>query len=880
MDIADPDVVQKSNATDAREETPQLGSDRYRVLSTLGAGGMGVVYLAEDLKLHRKVAVKKLRDDIASQNARERIQQEARLLAQLNHPNIVALHDVLEETAGSDTSVALVMEYIEGTTLRAWMRERSPSLQQKLSLLMQICLGLQQAHDLGIIHRDLKADNILIAENAKGEPVAKITDFGIAKSQQLDEKTLTAENQLAGTITAMSPEQILGKTLTARSDLFSLGAIAFELLCGSRPFEKHEAGALAMANRITSEPHIPPQQAWRNIPDPLAVLLDKLLAKEPAQRPESAQIVYQGFALLHKQGMEAEAEDFTATLTDLFTQQKVKSRRRWQRITTGVAATLVLGTGSYWGWKEITRLEPQYIAVMPVEINGEIRGEENAKALTKTMVRQALMNSISHLKGSALLRFKPDNSSERKNNFNELVNLGATHAISAQLLCEASNCQVNIELIDPNSVTLTNQISFSSPLSLIQESEFKISSVTASLFDEKYRNKKYASLQMNPENYNTYLAIASKANQDSTTKFDLELLEKLLETHSQNTSLYKLHTQISFDLFTRTGKKEFLIEGLQQLRKAKQRKVPQEIILELEFRLRSQLDQSADIDGLAQKMKELNFPSSSLLTQYAKFLQSQGNYEDSQKYLDEAIKIHPSSESYYISAINLYLTGDYEKAIRKLYLAIEKNQKSIKPLSLLSGILIEKGEYIESEKIIKSIPKTDLDWYLQTNLGTAFLLQKRYEEALQEYRNALSKSPNNITIIGNIAETLLLLNKKSEAKNYFEQLKKLTANKNSPENRSYYAQAIAYLGSPGEAIEIIHQLNSNYPENSDVKYISSQVYILGGEYNSAGYQIKQLLNQGMSKDWFLLPVYKDFCEKAAAPGAAGTAICSQINLEL
>ncbi|MCA0899481.1 serine/threonine-protein kinase [Microbulbifer agarilyticus] len=874
MDIADPEVVQKNNATDATQETPQLGSDRYRVLSTLGAGGMGVVYLAEDLKLHRKVAVKKLRDDIASQNARERIQQEARLLAQLNHPNIVALHDVLEDTAGNDTSVALVMEYIEGTTLRAWMRERGPSLQQKLSLLMQICLGLQQAHDLGIIHRDLKADNILIAENAKGEPVAKITDFGIAKSQQLDEKTLTAENQLAGTITAMSPEQILGKTLTARSDLFSLGAIAYELLCGSRPFEKHEAGALAMANRITNEPHIPPQQAWPNIPEPLAVLLDKLLAKEPAQRPENAQIVYQGFALLHKQGMEAEAEDFTATLTDLFTQQKVKSRRRWQRVVAGVAATLILGAGSYWGWKEFTRLEPQYIAVMPVEIHGEIRGEENAKALTKTMVRQALMNSVSQLKASALVSFEPTEGQTFEENLQALRDKGATDALLARLECTLARCNIELQRITPQKEQILQQISFPFLTENSQEAAYRITNTIPQLFPTKYTNILLNHRTLDTNDYEKYLEITARVDQKNVNQDDLKWLEKLIGTHPENINLYRTYVSVATTLYVKTDKKEFLQAGTSIIDRGKIKNINGLFLLEMDLWLNSYNSDPENFEKLIKDSYKFDFPSAEIQRNYSRFLYLQGKYEEGVEFANNAAKLNPSTQNYYLIALNEWGAGKYDNAEQELARNIAKHPRHWPSYGLLGAIKIEKGEYLKGEETITKIPSKLRNWRVLSNLAGAYFLQRKYYKALETANLVLQKIPDDIPTVGLIAESYIMLGRTPEAESEYGKILELTQNEESLEARMYKALAHANLEDATKAIALVHELLQEAPNDTYVKYTASQVYSLAREFRSADLYIKQLIGQGMDADWFALPAFQSLCTQPIVSQEVKVTICT------
>ncbi|WP_078083544.1 serine/threonine-protein kinase [Microbulbifer mangrovi] len=865
MDIADPEVEQQP-----RTDSPVfVGSDRYRIQSTLGAGGMGIVYLAEDLKLHRQVAIKKLKDNTASQNARDRIQQEARLLAQLNHPNIVALHDVLEDQG----DIALVMEYIEGTTLRPWMRERSPSLQQKLSLLMQICQGLSEAHNLGIIHRDLKSDNILIAENAKGEPVAKITDFGIAKSQQLDEKTLTAENQLAGTITAMSPEQILGKPLDARSDLFSFGTIAFELLCGSRPFEKHEAGALAMANRITNEAHTPPQEAWPDIPEPLAILLDKLLAKDPAQRPQNALVVYQGFALLHKQGLESESEDFTATMTDLFTHHKIKNRRRWQRVVAGMAVTLIVSAGGYWGWKEFTRLEPQYIAVMPVEINGEIRGEENAKALTRTMVRQALMNSVSQLKASALVSFTPKEGQDFEAQLQKLKDKGVTDALYAKLVCAQVRCEIELQRLAPINSQIKKKENFTFLTDKLQEAHYRTSNSTALLFPSTYQKEKLELTVMSDRDYSLYLDILSRMEAKKLNQTDLAKLISMSSRYPQNIYIYNGLSNVAARLFILDGNSTHLEIALDALNQGEKLGVEIKTLNSLKLFIYGLGGYSKQFQNLIAKVDNTDFPVAEILSERARNSYRNGKYESALDFAKQASALNPSADNLYLIALSNAISGNYHLAHAALKKLIDKYPDHWSSYSALANIEMEIGDLDSAEKTITSIPEELRGWRTKSNLGVIYFLQKKYSKALESYSKVLELVPTNIPTIGNLAETYLMLDNNDKAQENFNQLLTITQGRDDLESRLYQAIALAYLGKASDSISLIHTLVRESPDDVDVNYNAAQIYALAGEWSSANHYMEQLLKQGMGPEWFSLPAFQKLCAQPQVSIKVKSSIC-------
>ncbi len=212
--------------------------ERYKLIRTLGEGGMANVYLARDLILDRDVAVKVLRLDLQDDpDTLRRFQREAHATSELVHPNIVAIYDV-GEASGQQY---LVMEYVQGTDLKKYIVEHFPiPYQRVVEIMTQVLSAVQAAHDHNIIHRDLKPQNILIAQDG----TAKISDFGIAVA--LSDNSMTQTNSLLGSVHYLSPEQARGGMPTKQSDIYALGIILFEMLTGTVPFEGDSAVAIAL----------------------------------------------------------------------------------------------------------------------------------------------------------------------------------------------------------------------------------------------------------------------------------------------------------------------------------------------------------------------------------------------------------------------------------------------------------------------------------------------------------------------------------------------------------------------------------------------------------------------------------------------------------
>ena len=263
---------------------PQL--ERYPIQKEAGLGGMGKVYKAEDLKLGRTVAVKVIRElNIDTDEAKEsikRFHQEARATAQLNHPNIVSLYDIIE----TDGVLCMIMEYVDGLTLGDMIKEKKQlDLSQSLTIVEKVCMALDYAHDKGIIHRDIKPSNIMITRDGS----VKVLDFGLAKmltSENWNSYTITGT--LLGTPPYMSPEQIETEELDRRSDIFSLGIIFYEMLTSKNPFvpsKKCKLGQIFNAILNTAPPKL--TQIRPDILPELEAIVEKMLAKKREQRYNS-----------------------------------------------------------------------------------------------------------------------------------------------------------------------------------------------------------------------------------------------------------------------------------------------------------------------------------------------------------------------------------------------------------------------------------------------------------------------------------------------------------------------------------------------------------------------------------------------------------------
>lgn len=257
---------------------------RYRLLKRAGSGGMATVYKGQDLMLGRIVAIKLLHESLTGdQEFLRRFQKEAYAAANLTHPNIVTVHDIGQD----DRRYYIVMEYVEGSTLKDVIRRqmsnsgRPLSLARSLDLAIEICAGIGYAHRANIVHCDVKSQNVLVTLDGR----VKVADFGIARA--ISESSLHDDSEVWGTPQYFSPEQAAGESATPASDVYAIGIIMFEMLTGRLPFEADSHTALAVKHMRETPP--PVTRFNPGVPQQVEKIINKILSKEPAGRYRTAE---------------------------------------------------------------------------------------------------------------------------------------------------------------------------------------------------------------------------------------------------------------------------------------------------------------------------------------------------------------------------------------------------------------------------------------------------------------------------------------------------------------------------------------------------------------------------------------------------------------
>jgi serine/threonine-protein kinase len=754
----------------------------YRIIKQLGAGGMGEVYLALDTKLDRKVAIKVLQpDSLADENLKKRLIKEARAAAKLDHPNICAVYDVNE----ADSFTFIVMQYIEGETLGEKMLLDPLELSTALAIAEQAAEGLAEAHRNGVLHRDIKPQNLMITPRGQ----LKILDFGLAKQMRLGDSVdfeaptatmLSTPGQVVGTMPYMSPEQLHGEPLDACSDIFSLGVVFYEMLAGKHPFQdKSAAGTLS---RIMLGDPMPTERFNAQVSPELQAVLNKMLSKEKAARYQSAQELLTDLRRLPAKLSTNDAnakptEQFSAVTTNKILTDGVLSkarRHKWAVLASGLALILLVVAISR--WTSTQHLDS--LAVLPfsyVSNDPQLMANPDREYLSDGLT-EGIINNLSQLADlkviarSSVFRYK--NKDPDVQAIGRELNVRAV--LVGHIKQQGDELTITVELMDVQA--------------------------NRSIWGDTYQ-RKTADIQ------SVQKEIAKNVSEKLSLKLTGADQTQLAKTYTESGEAYEAYLKGRYHWNKRTN------EGFKQATNFFQEAIVKDPNYALAY------------TGLADCY--------TLRSDYG-FLEPKEGYALAKgavtlalKYDDSLAEAHTS-----LASIKAVTEWDWQGAENEYRRAIELNPKYPTAHHWYAAQLLLQGRFDQALQEIKKAQQLDpLSLGINKDFAVILLYKRDYDNALEQCRKTLEIEPHFGAMSTYVAQIYELKQRYPEATAELE--KAHAADPDDSEITYALGQAYALMGRKDEALKISNELNLPGKQKVSLPKEAAYLYALLGQKEQA-----------------------------------------------
>nr|WP_279545388.1 serine/threonine-protein kinase [Pseudoteredinibacter isoporae] len=813
----------------------------YKIQNILGRGGMGIVYLAEDSRLGRQVAIKCLYKHQQSENLVERLRREAKVLAKLNHPNVIQIYDVVEDEQG----LALVMEYVRGRSLKQYLQENSLSQKQKFSLLAQILDGLAAAHGEGIIHRDLKPDNILVDADGR----VKIGDFGIAKYYDSNTAELSRHNDSAGSLSAMSPEQIRGEKLSLASDVFAFGLLAWRVLRGHHPFEANND--LMRIEKILNKPA--PSLQSEELPQGLSDCIDAALHKSAEQRPQSADELIQ------------ELKPYLPSISQRAKNPSVDSRinlkkrnvmtQVWVYIVVVIIVLVTIFTANK-EFKSWFNLEPDfiYVAILPPDI--ESQDELDYEDIRQT-VYYALQEGIIDLNESNLI---PSLEVENYEGESERLaaSLGADVVVNSYLKCRELKCDLVLTRDSGE-----NQVK-SKKVHIVEDSMLEVHRITQLKLAELFPNRKGLDILnevINEEDYKEYIELSRLAKESEHNHVEIFMrLRKLLDKAPKFGPLYYLHTQIGLDLYSETRDDRFAFKVKEVLEMVDRSKFDEREIRLLWIETHAELGEMELALDKVSEFEENYRENRETKSLKGLIEEARENYELAVRHYQAASHMRPSVRTYRDIAINYWYLGEVKKAIDYLEKALALNPKDIHAGLTLATFYMTSGDLDKAERMFLRLEEKSQISSTFDNLGLLYMLRRNYKRA-EEYFIKTSKITNDLRSWPlNLADAYALQGETEKARKYYLMVIDKLGDSMRSDQLGSTSQAYIHIGESKKALAALKKAKEIAPDNSDIVYAEAIIYAKLEDYPSALIAIERSISLGLGAIWYSLPWFDVLCK--------------------
>ena len=810
----------------------------YRIVAKIGAGGMGEVYLAEDTRLRRKIALKVLPESIARDNDRlQRFEQEAFAASALNHPNILTIHEIGE----IDGKHYIATEYIEGETLRHHIQLSRMKLREALDVMVQVASALAAAHQAGIIHRDIKPENIMV----RPDGIVKVLDFGLAKLTERQalttdsqagtiSKKVTDPGTIMGTVAYMSPEQARGKAVDARTDVFSLGIVLYELLAGRPPFVGESSTDL-LAAILEREP-LPLLRFVDDLPAELQRIVTKCLRKERDERYQTMKDALLDLRELRDElALEAKLERSIQRVSSIENQQTIITegditRNQSGQVTTsagarttssaeylvseirqhkrgiavvGLILLLAFSGLGYWFFflRSANAKSIESIAVMPfVNESGNPEVEYLSDGMTETLINSlSQIPRLSVKARSSVFRYKGKEVDPKQ----IAAELNVQAILTGRVVQRGDQMTLNLELIDAQTEN--------------------------TLWGNKYERKSSDLINLQSE-------IARDVSSNLKSKLSGADVAKIEKTYTANPEAYQLYLKGKFYWNKRTG--EALRQAVEFYNQAIEKDPSYALAysgLAETYVLFSSYDVAAGSDSMPQA-KAAALRALAIDEQLAEAHTALGfylsNYEwdrdGSEKEYRRAIELKPNyATAHHWLGADLANIKRFDDSVAEMRRAEELDPLSPIIGTNLADMLVYAQKYDEAIAQYKRILVRNPNFeYAHVALGRAYGSAGRYPEAIAEVRKALELNMGSSTK-GYLGLWLARSGRRDEASKLLSELKQ-EATRNYVQG---YTFAIIYigLGDKQEALNWLEKHMADRAETASAYAVTSELDDLRSE---------------------------------------------------
>jgi tetratricopeptide (TPR) repeat protein/TolB-like protein len=825
----------------------QLIDGKYLVERRLGRGGMGAVYLARDTRLGRDVAIK-----ITQERFNARFEREARAIASLNHPNICTLHDV-----GPNY---LVMELVEGETLKSRLAGGPLPWDILIDFSIQLADALGAAHFKNIIHRDIKPGNIFIT----GRGQAKILDFGLAKlkatqspdsgarapdadlTQWMQDESLTVPGLIIGTPSYMSPEQACGQEIDARSDIFSLGAVLYEMATGIRSFEG-ESMAMILRAVLQKDPE-PPSRLNPNLPSGLDKIFQKALEKEPGKRFQQAEEIRDALQQLRGTGSVR-----TASLPPLDLQEH-RPRKKLAWMVAAGALVLIFAALALFMTRGRGILSPAggsivRVAVMPFRVAA---GDPALDFVTRGL-SEGLSFRLSQLKGLRLAsnadvgQLAPAASAEEVGR-----QLGVDHAIQGSVEGSLQQMKIAVTVEDLAHRRRTAQQIFDGGIMDVIAIEDRMCAALASSLglDKAYSEEKCRAVRptQSVAGYKLYLEGREQMRKEQVDQA-LALYMKAVGDDKTFALAYTGIVDACLAKYQQTKEPKWLDQALNA---AEQAQMLNDNLPEVHFALGSvYAARGKTIEAVDEVKRGVSLaPTDEGFRRLGEAYQARGQLKDAIIAFRSAIEINPHySNTFYRLGVALGRSGDSAQALAAFQTFKDLDPDNPQADENIGAEYLSEGEYEKAIAAFKHAVTLHPDADNYSNLGTALFNVRRYSESVAAFERARAMSPNDATVGGNLADAYRWAGRKQDANRAYMRAialahSQLEINPQDVDTMANLALYEAKTNRKDDAIQWIRRARSLSSEDVSVEYDLAVIYALAGENDHACDTLRQAVANG------------------------------------